>query len=980
MARTNNLTNFLTDVSSAIKQKTGDNTPIPASDFDTEILSIETGGNYQSKTLNVTQNGNYNLLPDQEFDAMSNVSISVSVSPILQNKTVTQNGSYSADTGYDGLGTVIVNVSGSQINNQDKTVIENGVYTADSGYTGLGTVTVNVPAPIKIFETITEMNEDSSKAIGDLAMVYDEDRFINWDGSEVSSIGIVKNVTLPEQVITTMPTCDLDRYGTTSITLTSTQCAITYRQTFRPATIVYTSEDGIHYTTTSTVTSISSRMGNIAQQGDGTWSNLFGYFMGSTGEAFEGIFKCEEVDDYSRITCVDSSSIVVSGSTITKSAHTIEIGDLLDKIYDKFVEETGYSNQYLQMNIAVLERNNNGEITRVKCRCSASTLHYYYGYMNGNNYLWSYSTGTDISTYDPVTYYDYDLVNDIWTEYTETPTLILTAQSTNYFMAVNVGQHDVFQVYRANATTYRVSNDSYVYKMYYGTGVSSESGETSFPRILVYNYVNTQLSELTASDILPNKIGYGDNGVVIGDGSIYDKLEPVAYLNQLYGENLIKYTSNNSSAYFPANVDTQTPVTAPEEGVKLRWLKSKNTLETNDKLILIPQAIHGYNGYVSWTSSDGQYTVSPVTGGSTTVFTIKNNQTNEEWNWDMGIGTSNTKAYVYGHKFYHEYARIANGVDKWELIIHEYNMDTKTSRVLVDYTISDSFTQTPNSASYNFYIYPDLDFWYVNLTLNKSSSLYSNYIIGGKISIANDSHVIYKMFEATTYSTVTTTFSVNNILWVSTRAGTSGDTITIYKYNLSTYSLLNTYNNTCGYFSYNTNINYHPIAYFDNTYLYAMTNIGHCKINLTAGTYEIYNQSMPIFCDCQNGNYFSYDTMTAGKNTTISIYGNKNLQVTKQYRISRIILYGMGYTTTPFFAYLGEQDGKAQFMDDARPVEGMPYTDGTLLDHNIALTPMGCTDTEMLPLYVLTNGTVSTLDMQNAEVENGVLKEVEENA
>lgn len=110
MARVNNLTNFLTDISSAIKQKTGDNTPIPASDFDTEILSIETGGNYQSKTLNVTQNGNYNLLPDQEFDAISNVNISVSVSPILQNKTVTENGSYTADQNYDGLGTVIVNV------------------------------------------------------------------------------------------------------------------------------------------------------------------------------------------------------------------------------------------------------------------------------------------------------------------------------------------------------------------------------------------------------------------------------------------------------------------------------------------------------------------------------------------------------------------------------------------------------------------------------------------------------------------------------------------------------------------------------------------------------------------------------------------------------------------------------------------------------------------------------------------------------
>lgn len=90
MARTNNLTNFLTDVSSAIKQKTGDNTPIPASDFDTEILSIETAGNYQSKTLNITQNGNYNLLPDTGYDAMDQVSISVTANEDLDNVLTAQ--------------------------------------------------------------------------------------------------------------------------------------------------------------------------------------------------------------------------------------------------------------------------------------------------------------------------------------------------------------------------------------------------------------------------------------------------------------------------------------------------------------------------------------------------------------------------------------------------------------------------------------------------------------------------------------------------------------------------------------------------------------------------------------------------------------------------------------------------------------------------------------------------------------------------
>lgn len=44
MARTDNLNNFLTDVANSIREKKGTTELIPASDFDTEIESIETGG------------------------------------------------------------------------------------------------------------------------------------------------------------------------------------------------------------------------------------------------------------------------------------------------------------------------------------------------------------------------------------------------------------------------------------------------------------------------------------------------------------------------------------------------------------------------------------------------------------------------------------------------------------------------------------------------------------------------------------------------------------------------------------------------------------------------------------------------------------------------------------------------------------------------------------------------------------------------
>lgn len=61
-----------------------------------------------------------------------------------QNKTITKNGSYKADSGYTGLGTVTVNVPEREPVLEPLTVTENGTYNPGSGVDGFSPVTVNV--------------------------------------------------------------------------------------------------------------------------------------------------------------------------------------------------------------------------------------------------------------------------------------------------------------------------------------------------------------------------------------------------------------------------------------------------------------------------------------------------------------------------------------------------------------------------------------------------------------------------------------------------------------------------------------------------------------------------------------------------------------------------------------------------------------------------------------------------------------------
>ena len=75
--------------------------------------------------------------------------------PVIESKTLTENGTYNAPSGVDGFNPVTVNVPTPAPVIESKTIIENGTYNAPSGVDGFSPVVVNVPTPTPDLSTLT---------------------------------------------------------------------------------------------------------------------------------------------------------------------------------------------------------------------------------------------------------------------------------------------------------------------------------------------------------------------------------------------------------------------------------------------------------------------------------------------------------------------------------------------------------------------------------------------------------------------------------------------------------------------------------------------------------------------------------------------------------------------------------------------------------------------------------------------------------
>lgn len=503
MADTTSLTSFLDDVASAIKYKKGDNTAIPAANFDTEIRNLPSQGTYEEKSVTITQNGTQNVVPDSGYDALSRVSITTAVpEKQLQTKssTITDNGTIELhpDTGYDGFDQVnlTINVSGG--------------------------------GEVKKFISKAAMDASSGNEEGDLAIVYGSSTQSVTEDTEFSSCTFPSTVVLSEafsdNIYGSFRSTNQGSYFSGMVELSASRFRFDgYGDT--NVRVQYTSGDGITYTRTDGGAELQEFGTTIKWKSYGDpFNSVIGNFMKIQSSDFQGLFEYQSKtienqynalfeDEVLHIDYVNPEGL----SDLRKTKHII-------------IPLTIDTNNYITSWVIYPVSTNNGASIRVDL---------------STNKVYLYSTQTLVAAESR--YYTYQ--NGSYS-YTDAP-----------YNTANTNQ----VLYTTNNIRYITGNVDI-----YDTSGNKLKDAADGITFYSYDYAPSQLNLNNANQLLTGVKGYGKDGVVTGDESIYNNLDKNMINNNIFN---LDYIEANNGDHFYAGLPTRYCCDNKEAG-KIKFYKS----------------------------------------------------------------------------------------------------------------------------------------------------------------------------------------------------------------------------------------------------------------------------------------------------------------------------------------------------------------------------------------------------------------------
>lgn len=380
--------------------------------------------------------------------------------------------------------------------------------------------------PVKLFETAEEMQNDSDPKEGQLATVYREE-VQNWDGaSAITSFTFPKTVVLSSAATgfcygysTGDTYIDIDG----SVDTTSASFRIYGDSSYN---IQYTSEDGLTYTRTDTFGETITLADEPTEIRMYEFSEVCGYFMKSTGNTFEGLYEYSPYKDTTKLETFDNVRVNSSGKI------EYEIGEIsrenIKTAYNLLIPYVVTEN--ISMSGALAEVLSDTEFNMwLYATSSTTSLTYMSAYLytpynyDGSTELYLSTPGNSSSYNKYLKKYHVDISTSTVTEIT----LSLTDTTDPYDNICKHTSEPISNTSRFVAFDAAWYNKSQMVVSYTSTSSFTQftSFKLDFATAYKYQFAPSQLNLSNPNELLPGKTAYGKNGVVTGDGSIYNNLD-----------------------------------------------------------------------------------------------------------------------------------------------------------------------------------------------------------------------------------------------------------------------------------------------------------------------------------------------------------------------------------------------------------------------------------------------------------------------